>query len=141
MKGAAVDSVAGGGVFDRGPIQHLSDRVDGKPRELRSYSRQAGWGDYPAAAAGAGEPSAVDLVTSAVANWRSGPTWLTWISTLWRLLPASSCHVRWTSLPATTTRIPFLSVRLAFSATERHAVQRKNPSLTSCHSPLCWSGG
>jgi hypothetical protein len=28
------------------------------------------------------EPSAVDLVTSAVANWRSGPTWVTWISTL-----------------------------------------------------------
>jgi hypothetical protein len=25
----------------------------------------------------------------------------------------------------------------AFSATERHAVQPKNPSLTSCHSPLC----
>jgi hypothetical protein len=31
----------------------------------------------------------------------------------------------------------FLRVRLAFSATDRHAVQRKNPSLTSCHSPLC----
>jgi hypothetical protein len=29
------------------------------------------------------------------------------------------------------------SVRLAFSATDRHAVQRKNPSLTSCHCPLC----
>jgi hypothetical protein len=44
------------------------------------------------------------------------------------------------SLSATMTRIPFLSVRLAFSATERHAVQRKNPSLTSCHSPLCLLG-
>jgi DNA invertase Pin-like site-specific DNA recombinase len=62
---------------------------------------------------------------------------LTWISTLWRLLPASCCHVRWTSLPATKTRMPFLSVRLAFSATERHAVQRKKPSVTSRHSPLC----
>jgi hypothetical protein len=28
------------------------------------------------------EPSAVDLVTSAVANWRSGPTCATWISTV-----------------------------------------------------------
>ncbi len=33
-------------------------------------------------------------------------------------------------------RIPFLSVRLALSAMLRHAVQRKNPSLTSCHSPF-----
>ncbi len=30
------------------------------------------------------QPSAVDLATSPVANWRSGPTWVTWISTLWR---------------------------------------------------------
>jgi hypothetical protein len=37
---------------------------------------------YPAAAAGDGEPSAEDLATSAVANWRSGPTWETWISTV-----------------------------------------------------------
>jgi hypothetical protein len=28
--------------------------------------------------------------TEADWNWRSGPTWLTWISTVWRLLPASS---------------------------------------------------
>jgi len=26
--------------------------------------------------------SAVDLANSAVANWRSGPTWVTWISTV-----------------------------------------------------------
>ena len=33
---------------------------------------------------------------------------------------------------------PFLlRVCAAFSATDHHAVQRKNPSLTSCHSPLC----
>jgi hypothetical protein len=32
--------------------------------------------------------------------------------------------------------MPLRSVRLAFSATERHAVQRKNPSVTSCHSPF-----
>jgi hypothetical protein len=31
----------------------------------------------------------------------------------------------------------FFSVCAALSATDRHAVQRKNPSLTSCHSPLC----
>jgi hypothetical protein len=33
--------------------------------------------------------------------------------------------------------MPLRRVRLAFSANDRHAVQRKNPSLTSCHSPLC----
>jgi hypothetical protein len=43
-------------------------------------------------------------------------------STVWHLLPDSSCHVRWTSLPATKSRMPFLSVRLAFSATDRKCV-------------------
>ncbi len=33
--------------------------------------------------------------------------------------------------------MPFFNVSLAFSATLRHAVQRKNRSVTSCHSPLC----
>ncbi len=37
-------------------------------------------------------------------------------------------------------RMPFFRLRLAFSATDRHAVQRKNPSLTSCHCPLCLEG-
>jgi hypothetical protein len=32
-------------------------------------------------------------------------------------------------LPATKIRIPFLRVCAAFSATDRHAVQRKNPSF------------
>jgi hypothetical protein len=31
----------------------------------------------------------------------------------------------------------FLGVCASLSSTDRHAVQRKNPSLTSCHSPLC----
>jgi hypothetical protein len=53
------------------------------------------------------------------------------------LLPSLSCQLRWTSLPATKIRMPFLRVCAAFSATDRHAVQRKNPSLTSCDSPLC----
>jgi hypothetical protein len=35
------------------------------------------------------------------------------------------------------TRMPSLSLRLAFSATDRNAVQRKRTSVTSCHSPLC----
>ena len=33
--------------------------------------------------------------------------------------------------------LAFLKLFAAFSVTERDAVQRKNPSLTSCHSPLC----
>jgi hypothetical protein len=66
----------------------------------------------------------VDLVTSAVVNCRSGSRWLTWISTLWRLLPSLSCQLRWTSLPATKTLMLFLRLRLAFSATDRHALQR-----------------
>ena len=48
-----------------------------------------------------------------------------------------------------TPALPLLRVCAAFSATDRHAVQRKNPSLTSCRSPLhalscrrrAWFGG
>ena len=35
------------------------------------------------------KPSAVDLATCAVAKWRSGPTWVSWISTTVRLLPST----------------------------------------------------
>jgi hypothetical protein len=40
--------------------------------------------------------------------------------------------------PVAKTQGPhaLLRVRLAFSATDRQAVQRKKPSVTSCHSPL-----
>ena len=47
-----------------------------------------------------------------------------------------SCQLRWMSLPAKKIRIPFIRVCAAFSA-DRHAEQRKNPSLTTCHSPWC----
>ena len=42
-------------------------------------------------------------------------------------MPSLSCQLCWTSLPATKIRMPFLRVFAAFSATDRHAVQRKNP--------------
>ena len=55
---------------------------------------------------------------------------------VWRLLPDSSATCA-DELAGEEDPLPFLRVQLAFSATERHAVQRKKPSVTSCHSPLC----